>query len=79
MNLTELSALHGGARDQHAVLTAALDGAAPVLNVHHAFRAVLRTVPRAALYVAKMGVLLATVGRTGLKESSESVEVLHPR
>lgn len=67
MDLAELSPLLSAARDHHAVLATALDSAAPVLDVYHPFRAVLRAVARAALHVAKVGMLPATFGSTGLQ------------
>lgn len=75
MDLAELSALHSAARNQDAVLAAALDGTAPVLNVNHSFRAVLRAVSRATLHVAKMRMFPATFGGAGLEKELAPVEV----
>lgn len=79
MDLAELSALHSAAGDEHAVLAAALDSAAPVLDVHHPFRAVLRAVSRATLDITKVRVLPAIFGSARLENELERVEVDVPQ
>lgn len=69
VDFAEFPALIRAARNQHAVLAAALDRAPPVLDIHHSFSAVLRAVARATLDVSEMRVLLATFGGAGLETS----------
>lgn len=79
MDLAELSALHSTARDEDAVLAAALYSAAPMLDVYHPFRAVLRAVSWTTLDVAKVRMLSATFGSAGLEKELEPVEVEMPQ
>lgn len=79
MDLAKLSSLCGVAGNQHTVLAAALDSAAPMLDVHHPFRAMLGAVAWTTLNVTEVRMLRAAFGSTRLEFSSgcaEEVQVL---
>ena len=69
VDFAELASLVQAAGNQHPVLAAALDGAPPVLDIHHSFGAVLRAVARATLDVPEVRVLPATFRGAGLETS----------